>query len=121
MYYINTLKRELVDTNAYKLQPSLSERVIVDEHGCHTDLHFGVKAKENQDKVPTLYWLPKLHKKLYKARFIANSSSCMTTELSKLLTLCLTAVKKPVIKYCERYMRDRVKTYFGLLKIQVKF
>ena len=30
MYYINTLKHELVDTNAYKLQPSLSERVIVD-------------------------------------------------------------------------------------------
>ena len=29
--------------------------------------------KENQDKVPTLYWLPKLHKKPYKARFIANS------------------------------------------------
>ena len=52
--------RELVDTNAYKLQPSLSERVIVDD--CHTALHFGVKAKENQDKVPTLYWLPKLHK-----------------------------------------------------------
>ena len=25
-------------------------------------LHFGVKAKEKQDKVPTLYWLPKLHK-----------------------------------------------------------
>ena len=52
---INTLKRELVDTNAYKLQPSLSERVIVDGHGCHTALHCGVKAKENQDKVPTLY------------------------------------------------------------------
>ena len=30
--------------------------------------------------------------KPYKARFIANSSSC-TTELSKLLTSCLTAVK----------------------------
>ena len=62
MYYINTLKRELVDINAYKLQPSLSERVIVDGHSCHTALHFGVKAKEHQDKVPTLYWLPKLHK-----------------------------------------------------------
>ena len=46
-------------TNAYKLQPTLSESVIVDGHGCHTALHFGVKAKENQDKVPTLYWLPK--------------------------------------------------------------
>ena len=56
------LKRELVDTNAFKVQPSLSERVTVDGHGCHTPLHFSVKAKENQDKVPTLYWLPKLHK-----------------------------------------------------------
>ena len=31
--------------------------------------------------------------KTYIARFIANSSSCATTERSKLLTSCLTAVK----------------------------
>ena len=93
LYYVNTFKRELVDTNAYKLQPSLSERVIVDWHGCHTALHFGVEAKENQDKVHTLYWLPKLHKNPYKARFIANSSSCMTTELSKLFCLLKIQVK----------------------------
>ena len=62
LFYNNTLKRELIDTTAYKLQPSLSDRVIVDGHGCHTALHFDVKAKENQDKVPTLYWLPKLQK-----------------------------------------------------------
>ena len=62
MCYINTLKRELVDTNVYKMQPSLSEseRAVVDGHGCHTAQYFGVKSKENQDKVPTLYWLPKL-------------------------------------------------------------
>ena len=116
LYYINTLKRELVDTNAYKLQPSLSERVIVDGHGCHTALHFGVKAKENQDKVPTLYWLPKLHKKPYEARFIANSSSCTTTELSKLLTSCLTAVKKHVIKYCEKVYERSGKNLFWSIK-----
>ena len=62
LYYINILKLELVDTNAYKLQPSLSERVIVDGHGCLTALQFGVKAKENQEEVPTLYWLTKLYK-----------------------------------------------------------
>ena len=62
----NTLKRELVDTNAFKLQTSKSERVIVDGHSCHTAQHFGVKAKENQDKVPTLYLLPKLYKKPIK-------------------------------------------------------
>ena len=121
MYYSNTLKLELVDTNSFKLQPSLSERVIVVGHGCHTALHFGVKAKENQDKVPTLYWLPKLHKKPYKARFIANSSSCTATELSKLLTSCLTAVNNMLSSIVKWYMRDLVKTYFGILKIQVKF
>ena len=95
--------------------------MIVDGHGCHKAQYFDVKVKENQDRVPTLYWLPKLHKKPYKARFIANSSSCKTTKLSKLLTPCLTAIKKHVIKYCEKvYERYMVKTYFGLLKIQVK-
>ena len=53
-------KHELVDTNAYKLQPSLSEMMVVDGHG-HTALHFSIKA-EKQDKIPTLYWLPKLQK-----------------------------------------------------------
>ena len=41
--FLNSIKLT-VRTNAYKLQPSLSERVIVDGHGCHTALHFGVKA-----------------------------------------------------------------------------
>ena len=59
--------------------------------------------------------------KTYKARFIANSSSCTTTELSKLLTLCLTAVKNMLSNIVKRYMRDPVKTYFSLLKIHVKF
>ena len=58
MYYIDSIKHEFIDPNAYKLQPSLSERVVVNGHGCHTALHFGVKAKENQYRVPTFYWLP---------------------------------------------------------------
>ena len=72
-YYCSNIcpfKCELVDTNAYKLQPSLSERVIVDGHGCHTALHLGVKVKENQDKVPTLHWLPKLHKNPIKQNLL---------------------------------------------------
>ena len=121
LYYINTLKCELVDTNAYKLQPSLNERVVVDGHGCHTALHYGVKAKENQNKVSTLYWLPKLQKNPYKARFIANSSSCTITKLSKLLTPCPTAVKNMLPRTVKRYMRDLVKIYCCLLKIQMKF
>ena len=55
---------------------------------------------EDHSKLTTLYWLPKLHKRPYKSRFIANSSTCTTTELSILLTSRLNAIKNHVIKYC---------------------
>ena len=57
----------------------------------------------------------------YKSRFIANSSACTTTELSILLTSCLTAIKNHVIKYCTTVYERNGKKLFGLLKIQVKF
>ena len=63
-----------------------------------------------------MYWLPKLHKRPYKARFIANSSSCTTTELSKLLTSCLTAVKNHVIRYCEKVYERSGKNLFWSIK-----
>ena len=63
-----------------------------------------------------MYWLPKLHKTPYKARFIANSSSCTTTELSKLLTSCLTAVKNHVIRYCEKVYERSGKNVFWSIK-----
>ena len=53
-------------------------------------------------------------KKTYKASFNANSSSCTSTVLSKLLTSSLTAVKNMLSNIVKRYMRDPVKTYFGL-------
>ena len=62
------------------------------------------------------YRLPKLHKKPYKARFIANSSSCTTTELSKLLTSCLTTIKNHVIKYCEKVYERSGKNLFWSIK-----
>ena len=57
---------------------------------------FGVFVYADHSKLPALYeyWLPKLHKRPYRLRFIANSSSCTTTELSVLLTSCHTAIKK---------------------------
>ena len=69
-----------------------------------------------QDKLPTLYWLPKHHKRPYKARFIANSSSCTTTEVSKLLTSCLTAIRKHVIKYCDKLYKRSGKNLLWSIK-----
>ena len=63
-----------------------------------------------------MYWLPKFHKRPYKARFIANSSSCNTAELSKLLTSSLTAVKNHVIRYCENVYERSAKNLFWSIK-----
>ena len=62
-----------------------------------------------------MYLLPKLHKRPYKARFIANSSSCTSTELSKLLTSCLTAIKAKFKKYCETVYERSIKSYVEVL------
>ena len=90
---------------------------IVNTHSIDITTKFAVSIKEKQDRLPTLYWLPKLHKRPYKARFIANSSSCTTTVLSKLLTSCLTGVKQHWIRYYDTvYERDGIN-YFWSIKI----
>ena len=65
---------------------SEKEKSVINNHVIHNATRFAVSVNEDQERLPTFYWLPKLHNKPYKARFIANSSSCTTTELSKLLT-----------------------------------
>ena len=70
----------------------LDETSIVDRHRCQMSAKFGVFIDEDHSKLPTLYWLHKLHKRPYTSRFIANFSSFITTELSILLTSCLFAI-----------------------------
>ena len=93
MYYINTLKQEL--STEHNL---VEEKSVVDRHRCNMAAKFGVFVDEDHSKLPTLNWLAKLHKRPYKSRFIANSSSCTTTEFSINLTSCLTAIINHVIK-----------------------
>ena len=57
-----------------------------------------------------------IHKRPKKSRFIANSSACTTTELSILLTSCLTAIKNHVIKYCTTVYERNGKNLFWSIK-----
>ena len=115
LYYVNTLKQELDGTRAY-LETDTDEVSVVNAHLNDLPVKFSVCVNEGQDKLPTMYWLPKLHKRPYKARFIANSSSCTTTELSKLLSSCLTAIKFHVIRYCETVYETSNKNWFWSIK-----
>ena len=116
MHYIDTLKQELSGTKAYE-QKSEKEKSVIKKHIFHNATSFAISVNEDQERLPTFYWLPKLLNQPYKTRLIANSSSSTTTELSKLLTSCLTTIKNHVIKYCEK---GPVKTFFGQSKIQLK-
>ena len=82
---------------------------------------FGLFVDEDHSKLLTLYWLPKLHKWPYKSRFIASSSACTATELSIIFTSYLTAIKIMSLNIAQLFIKEMVKNYFGLLKIQVKF
>ena len=98
------------------LETDTDEVSVVNAHLNDLPVKFSVCVNEGQDKLPTMYWLPKLHKRPYKARFIANSSSCTTTELSKLLTSCLTAIKSHVIRYRETVYETSNKNWFWSIK-----
>ena len=109
-----SLIQELGSTKSYE-RISTDERSIVNAHSIDITATFAVSIKEKQDRLPTLYWLPKLHKRPYKARFIANSSSCTTTVLCKLLTSCLTTVKKHWIRcYDTVYERDGINYFWSI-------
>ena len=94
---------------------STDEKSVVNKHCSGIDTKCAVANTESQEKLPTFYWPPKLHKRPYKARFIANSSSCTTTSLSKVLTSCLTAIKNHWIKYCDKtYEREGINYLWSI-------
>ena len=76
---------------------------------------FRAEPNINQHKLPTICWMPKLHKNPYKSRFIANSSACTITKLSKLLTSCFTAIKTHVKRYCDTiYDKSGVNKFWSI-------
>ena len=68
-YFINTLKQELSTAKTHE-HNRLDETSIVDMHRCHMAAKFGVFVDEDHSKLPTLYWLPKLHKRPNKSSLL---------------------------------------------------
>ena len=62
---------------------------------------FDITLQQKEKLLPQLYWILKLHKTPYKARFIPGSRSCTKTNLSKLITECLKLVRSHCTAYCK--------------------
>ena len=80
---MEVLKGELNSTSTYIPAQLTKDQLLV--HHINTLTKLNVKI--DKCELPTFYWLPKLHKRPYKSRFISNSSHCSTTILSKHLAL----------------------------------
>ena len=92
----------------------LSERVIVDGHGCHTVRHSVSKLRKIKTKfLRCTGYLNSI--KTYKARFIANSSSVRQHNFLNCLTRVLQLLKH-VIKYCEKVYEISGKNRFWSIK-----
>ena len=103
-YAINLLRINS-GTNLNSINIYINQVNTVDEliqtHATTLAVVFGIKLQQKEKNLPQIYWIPKLHKTPYKARFIAGSRSCTTTRLSKLITECLKLVRSHCTAYCK--------------------
>ena len=58
-----------------------SKEEIIDENQVYSE-KLGYTLSEKEKDLPTMYWIPKMHKNLIKHRFIVASNSCSTKQLS---------------------------------------
>ena len=107
------MKQEIINTKSYVSVPT-SEQVVVSDH-IDKCKELNTEVKITQHNLPTMYWIPKLHKKPYKARFISNSRSCTTTNISILLTSCLAKIKDHVELYCDKaYQNSGINLFWSI-------
>ena len=105
--------QELSAAKAYE-ETSGEETSIVFGNCNDRALTLSVNVKEQQNTQSAMYWLPKLLKRPYKAKFTANSSACITTVLSKVLISCLTAIKIHVIRFCEKCRKGQENLFWSI-------
>ena len=63
LHCVNTFKQELDGTRAYQ-EPDTDEISVANAHLNELPVKFSVCVNEGQDKLPSMYWLHKLHRRL---------------------------------------------------------
>ena len=105
-YYIETLIKELeLDNHSTPTRnPTYTSCQTSSENIVNTHETFmkplGIQLSDDDQRLPYLYWTPKLHKSSVTRRFIAGSSKFTTKQVSSLLTKILTVIKTGLEKYC---------------------
>ena len=97
-FYVQRILSEISDNPTYnKVDNHTKEEIIkLNSEMCKTfDLNITVK----QNSLPSMYWIPKMHKNPIGARFIVASKNCSTKTLSKVVS----KVFKMLFSHVERF------------------
>jgi len=99
----------LFDSKQKSAYISISEnsQAIITQHVKNME-EVKLNIEEKKQQLPILLWIPKMHKKPSKQRFIAASHCCTTKPISALITKCLKLVQQAHKIYC-----DRIKSFTG--------
>jgi len=104
IYYNDCLVKELeINNNTGNptyTPTSLSKDEIISNHKSVIS-SFGLSVKDDYVDLPSLYWIPKLHKCPYKEKYITGSAKSSTMSLSELLTTVLSTVRDGLHTYCD--------------------
>jgi len=113
VFYVQTISQELSQTTSYCEYNKQPNEIISDHVAKCINLNVNVNIANK--KLPSLYWIPKLHKTPYKSRFIANSVSCTTKQLSVYLTSALSAIRYHIAKYCNTvYENSNINLFWSI-------
>jgi hypothetical protein len=113
VFYVQTISQELSQTTSYCDYNKQPNEIIADHIAECKKLNVIVNITDK--KSPSLYWIPKLHETPYKSRFIANSVSCTTKQLSVYLTSALSAIRYHVAKYCNKvYENSNINLFWSI-------
>ena len=83
-YYVEVVLKEIGilgnGSETYE-KTDRSKEEIVDDNRIYSE-KLGYTLSEKEKDLPTMYWIPKMHKTPIKHRFIVASKSCSTKQLS---------------------------------------
>ena len=118
-YYLQVILEELAnspDVPSTYVEVGGASGDIIRKHVVDIGGGMHIPIAPVMEKLPSFYWLPKLHKTPYGSRFIAASSQCTTKPLSNLLTSCLTTIMVHFKEYCDGIYRNTGVNCFWIIK-----
>ena len=113
-YYLDVVLKELESTNTYQEVHSDCSSVV-SRHLKYMVQNDIFVQEQQEEHLPSFYWLPKLHKNPYGTRFIAASNKCTTKQLSSLLTSCFKTILIHYKQYCSGIYKNTGVNCFWII------